>query len=330
MVTNELAIFENDLRERRDRLESLRPRIPDSSEIQLLLREVDDALQRLSQGSYGHCEECGDPIEKERLLADPLIRFCLDHLTAPERRAFEQDMETARHVQNALLPERRVYPGWEIHYAYEPMGVVSGDYCDVIVRDSDSARLLVLLGDVAGKGVSASLLMSHMHAMFRSLSMQAGGIHQMMEQANRMLCESTQQSHYATLACVETTGAGDVEVCNAGHCSPLVFGANNASKIATNGLPLGLFSSSKLSSTTIHLDVGDVLLLYSDGLIESENSRGEDYGVDRLLANLQNVRNLPNAKAIVDICLQNLSKFLNGAKPADDLTLLAIRRIQAA
>jgi len=94
--------------------------------------------------------------------------------------------------------------------------VVSGDYCDVVVRDTDHARLLMLLGDVAGKGVGASLLMSHMHAMFRSLSMQGGGINQMVEQANRLLCESTQQSHYATLVCVETTNAGDVAVCNGG------------------------------------------------------------------------------------------------------------------
>jgi sigma-B regulation protein RsbU (phosphoserine phosphatase) len=282
----------------------------------------------LGEGSYGLCEHCHDPIEKERLLADPLIRFCLDHLTVQERRALEEDMETARHVQNALLPDSRLYPGWEIHYVYAPMGMVSGDYCDVIARDSDHARLLVLLGDVAGKGVSASLLMSHLHAMFRSLSTQGSGINQMVEQANRLLCESTQQSHYATLACVETTTAGDVAVCNAGHCSPLVFGSDGAATIAATGLPLGLFSSGQFSSTNIHLELGDVLLLYSDGLIESENSRGEDYTIDRLRESLQDARKLSNAEAIVDLCMENFSKFLDGAKPSDDLTLLAIRRTE--
>jgi serine phosphatase RsbU (regulator of sigma subunit) len=150
----------------------------------------------------------------------------------------------------------------------------------------------------------------------------------MVEQANRLLCESTQQSHYATLACVETTAAGDVAVCNAGHCSPLVFGPEGASAIAPTGLPLGLFSSGRFPSTNIHLELGDVLLLYSDGLTDGENSQGEDYGADRLLASLQGARKLPDAEAVVDLCMQNFSKFLNGAKPNDDLTLLAIRRIE--
>jgi len=110
------AIYESELRERRERLESLRPRMPESREIQALLKDVDDALLRLGEGSYGFCEECHDPIEKERLLADPLVRFCLDHLTGAQRRAFEEDMETARHVQHALLPVSRLYGGWEIHY----------------------------------------------------------------------------------------------------------------------------------------------------------------------------------------------------------------------
>ncbi|MBI2685538.1 MAG: SpoIIE family protein phosphatase [Acidobacteria bacterium] len=294
----------------------------------MLLREVDDALLRLSQGSYGLCEECHDPIEKERLLADPLIRFCLDHLTVQERRAFEQDMETARNVQNALLPKAGLYAAWEIHYLYQPLGVVSGDYCDVVVRDSDPTRLLVLLGDVAGKGVGASLLMSHMHAMFRSLSTQRGGIDQIVEQANRLLCESTQQSHYATLACVETTPTGEVEVCNAGHCSPLVFCRHGASEIASTGLPLGLFSTGKFPPTKIQMEPGDVLLLYSDGLIESENATGEYFGAGRLMAGLQGARDLFNSEAIVDLCMRNLSKFLDGSKLNDDLTVLAIRRTE--
>jgi phosphoserine phosphatase RsbU/P len=303
------------------------PRIPDSIEINALLSEVDDALRRLSGGSCGLCDQCGDPIEKERLLADPLIRFCLDHLTAQERRALEDDMETAREVQKALLPVSRRHPGWEIDYIYEPAGVVSGDYCDIVASNSDETSLLVLLGDVAGKGVSAALLMSHLHAMFRSLSTQGCEVSQTVERANRLLCESTQKSGYATLVCVRAALDGELAVCNAGHCSPLVFRRTGVSMIASTGLPLGLFSSGHFSTTNVRLDVGDILFLYSDGLIESENPAGEEYGVDRLKLSLQHACELPSAEATVQTCKSALRNFLEAAKSIDDLTLMVVRRI---
>jgi sigma-B regulation protein RsbU (phosphoserine phosphatase) len=205
--------------------------------------------------------------------------------------------------------------------------VVSGDYCDVVIRDCDPSNLLVLFGDVAGKGVSASLLMSHLHAMFRSLATQRGGIDQMIEQANRLLCASTRESHYATLVCVETTADGWVEICNAGHCSPLVFRADGSFAISATGLPLGLFGSGSFQSTKIRLEPGDLLLLYSDGLIESENPSGEEYGVDRLQASLCEARGLPSAEAVVQFCRNNLSEFLGGTTLNDDLSLMAIRRV---
>ena len=211
-----------------------------------------------------------------------------------------------------------------------PKGVVSGDYCDVVVRNATgTSPLLILLGDVAGKGVSASLLMSHLHAMFRSLSTQHAGvcIDQMVEQANRLLCASTNQSHYATLVCVDAAADGELEVCNAGHCPPLVFHKDGAvSAISATGLPLGLFCSGSFPSTKVRMEPGDVLLLYSDGLIESENVKGEDYGVDRLCANLQGARELPDARAITRRCQDGLLRFLDGATPGDDLSLLVLRR----
>jgi len=92
---------------------------------------------------------------------------------------------------------------------------------------------------------------------------------------------------------------------------------------------LGLFCSGTFSSTRISLEVGDIVLLYSDGLIESENSSGEDYGVERLQASLEAARNLPSAAAVVDLCVKNLSRFLGSATPSDDLSLMAIRRTPA-
>src|ERR1051326_2085783 len=99
-----------------------------------LLEEVDAALSRIDEGTYGICEYCHESIECERLVADPLVRVCLDHLTRQERSALEQDLELAAQVQQGLLPASRKIErdGWHICYHYEPAGIVSGDYCDVI------------------------------------------------------------------------------------------------------------------------------------------------------------------------------------------------------
>src|ERR1700730_11653027 len=118
-----------------------------------LLGDVDSALQRLDDGTYGICTECHDSVEKERLLADPLVRLCLDHLTSDEQRALERDLELASSVQRGLLPQTDLQHGdWRVHYQYKPAGMVSGDYCDLIPPAAADGELVFLLGDVAGKG----------------------------------------------------------------------------------------------------------------------------------------------------------------------------------
>src|SRR6266567_2405187 len=145
--------------------------------------------QRLERGTFGLCETCHDTIEAERLLADPLMRFCLDHLTQDEQRALESDLSLAARIQRRLLPEPGVeLAGWEVRYHYQPAGMVSGDYCDLLQTNNG---LLFLLGDVSGKGVAASMLMSHLHATFRSLAEAGLPLERMVEDANRIFCEST-------------------------------------------------------------------------------------------------------------------------------------------
>ena len=98
-VTNELLARQ--LRERRERLETALVEIPGAPDLGRLLQEVDAALERVNAGTYGLCEVCHDPVEPERLLADPLLRFCLDHLSEREQRDLERDLQTAGRVQRA-------------------------------------------------------------------------------------------------------------------------------------------------------------------------------------------------------------------------------------
>lgn len=167
------------------------PRAPIPSEIQLLLAQVDAALERLESGTFGLCATCHDPIELDRLAADPLIEFCLDHLTDPQRRALEFDLELAAKLQAGLLPPRTLHHrGWDVAFGYQAAQIVSGDYCDAILGRNDLMHVMV--GDVSGKGVSAALLMSQLHALFRTLVPGSSSLEQICADVNNTICQVCQ------------------------------------------------------------------------------------------------------------------------------------------
>jgi sigma-B regulation protein RsbU (phosphoserine phosphatase) len=174
------------------------------------LAEVDAALARLESGTFGVCEVCQGAVETDRLLADPLCRVCLGDLPPAQLRALEHDLEMAGRVQSSLLPGRDLsFEGWQIHCRYQPLGPVSGDYYDLI--RSATGEALLLFGDVAGKGVAASLLMSHLHAIFRSLAGSGLALDALVAQANRIFGGSTSAGAYATLVCARLASGGAVE-----------------------------------------------------------------------------------------------------------------------
>jgi len=107
----------------------------------------------MTNGAYGLCHRCHEPIEQDRLLADPLLCYCLDHLSRSQLDALQRDLELASQVQPNLLPQMNLCTsGWETSYHHAPLGTVSGDYCDLIPSDG---QLFFALGDVSGKGVTA-------------------------------------------------------------------------------------------------------------------------------------------------------------------------------
>src|SRR5260370_13959493 len=132
MNTAEQSHLRPELQHRRERLHEALHSPAASASISQLLTDVDTALSRIDQGTFGLCEMCHDTIEAERLLADPLVRFCLDHLTNAEQRALESDLSLAAPNQRALLPKPGLAPaGWDARYHYQPAGMVSGSYCDL-------------------------------------------------------------------------------------------------------------------------------------------------------------------------------------------------------
>jgi len=318
------------LEQRRQRLETAIPLSPENAPLVRLLEEVDSALERMEEGTYGLCENCHDTIERDRLIADPLIRYCLDHLTAEQQRALEQDLELAARIQRALLPRQDLRVGeWQIHYHYESAGPVSGDYCDLIHSDGQAGDLLFLLGDVSGKGVAASMLMSHLHAMFRSLASVGRPLDQLVALANRVFCESTIAGQFATLVCGRAGRSGEVEICNAGHCPTLLVRNGEVSPIEATGLPLGMFSNGEFPVQKIKLSPGDTLFLYTDGLSEMRDPSSVEYGLGRL-AKFVGQQHTLAPQALTSACLQDVRAFSAGAPRLDDLTIMVLQRAARA
>ena len=318
------GILKHQLYDRRERLQAAVPLASDRAPLTRLLQEVDDALERMNQGTYGLCVVCNDPVEERRLLVDPLLRNCLDHLTAEQQRALEQDLDLAWRLQRELLPRSDLeLAEWEIGYHYEPVGPVSGDYCDVIPLPDGA--MFFALGDVSGKGIASSMMMSHLHAIFRSLGSLGLPLDEMMGRANRLFCESTMPAFFATLVCGRADRSGEVETCNAGHLPSLWVHDKRVTRLEAGGLPLGLFCNSSYSAERLHLGRGDLLLLYTDGLSEAQNPVAGEYGLERLAA-LATFHRLDAPNALVGACLDDLAQFLGGAPRTDDLAILAIRR----
>jgi phosphoserine phosphatase RsbU/P len=313
------------LEDRRQKLQTAIASRPSDASVAALLSEVDAALKRIRDGSFGICEECHDTVEQDRLIADPLVRFCLDHLSAHERRALEQDLELASRVQRALLPPHDIDAGgWKLHYCYEPAGIVSGDYCDVI-HDGAQDDVFFALGDVSGKGVAASLLMTQLHGIFRSLVNSGLPLDEIVGRASRLFCESTTAGQYATLVCGRAYSSGAIELCNAGHLPVFMLRDGEVRSLEANAMPLGMFGAGSYPAEKTELRSGESLVLYTDGLTESLDSSSTEYGIGRL-AEFLNGRHSLGPEALTTACLAEVANFSNGVRQHDDRTILVLRR----
>lgn len=240
----------------------------------------------------------------------------------------ERDMDVVRasNIQSGLLPKSDLYLNtWDIYYDYASAGPVGGDYCDLFIAKTD--ELFLFLGDVMGKGIAASMILSRLQAVFRTLLDLELPIEELLERANRIFCECVQTTgYYATLVCVRASSTGTVELINAGHLPPLVLRAKGAERVVATGIPLGLFYSSTYDVIPVQLAEGETILFYTDGVTEARNGSDSEYGQERL-ARVAIERSHLAPKELVRACRDDVSAFTSKAPLSDDLTLLAMRRV---
>lgn len=322
MATVEMGFLHDQLAERKRRLTSAIALAPHDAGMAALLREVDAALDRFDAGTYGLCDVCHESVEHDRLLADPLVRFCLAHLNQIERAGLQRDLDLAAELQRRLLPPADLFAaGWETSYHYAPLGPVSGDYCDLCPSDGD---LFFALGDVSGKGVAASLRMTQLHALFRSLIGMGLEPAELVAHINRFLCDSALAGQYATLICGHAHATGCVELFNAGHLPAIAVRQGRVQRLESTSLPLGMFKDARFTPARVQMNPGDMLFLFTDGLSEARIEE-EEYGLDRI-ADLVASKSPCTAAGLISACLEDVRAFVGPNPGLDDLTLLALRR----
>jgi phosphoserine phosphatase RsbU/P len=315
------SMIHEQLLERRNRLENARTQTGGHEDFSKLLGEVDAALLKFETGGFGVCVDCHGTVEPERLLNDPLTSLCLGCLTDSQRNFLERDLRLAADIQRGLLPKAGVAcDRWDVDFAYHPASIVSGDYVDIIERGDE---FFFMLGDVSGKGMAASLLMSNLHAIFHSLVPTGLPLDELMKRANHLLCESSPANQYATLVLGKANRAGEVELTNAGHLSPVLIKNRRVGELNHSGLPLGMFCDTEFEVSKATLNKGDSLFLFTDGVTETMNADGTEYGTAGLFEAIGcGVFRKPNE--LIGQCLEHLDNFRGSAERHDDLTVLAL------
>ena len=315
------SVIYDQLIERRQKLEDAVAVNGDDFEFTDLLGQVDAALAKFDKGTYGICEVCDGQVEPERLLADPLVRVCLGELSDAQRRSLEDDLELASTIQRGLLPQMSLgHASWKTDFVYEPLGPVSGDYCDVIPVGDD---LYFILGDVSGKGMAASMLMTSLRAIFHTLIPLGLGLDEMMSRANHLLVESSLSNQFVTLVCGKANGSGELQIVNAGHLPPVLIKNGMMGELTFAGLPLGMFHDTHFAVSNVALNAGDSLVLFTDGVTETLNENGTEFGTCGLFAAIEG-NGWTEPGPLIRKCLEHVANHRGRAERSDDLTMLAL------
>jgi len=242
-------------------------------------------------------------------------------------RAMARDLEQAGLIQQGLLPSKPpAVPGLDIAGKTTSCRTVGGDYFDYL--NFADGRVGLLVGDVAGKGMPAALLMSSLQARVQVLFEEADDLARKIGRLNKAVCANCPDNRFITFfMTVADPDTGALVYTNAGHNPPLLIrAAGGFDKLAGGGVILGILPQAVYKEAAIRMEPGDVLVLFSDGVTEAADPKDEDFGEERLAELVASMRGRP-ASQIVEAIEAAVNEHTRGAPPADDITVVVARRV---
>lgn len=301
----------------------------DQRPVQKHLQVLEEVLGKAEDQTLGVCEVCHGHVEDRVLEIDYTASVCLDCLSKTERRNLETELEFSSEVQRALLPQQLPsIPGLDIAAFSRPAQIVGGDYFDFIQFRNGTYGLVI--ADVMGHGVSASLLMSSLQTALHTLIPDNDSASEVIQRVNRYYLHNVNMTTFVTAFLGQFDPArGVLAYCNAGHNPPLFYQAQPEGKGRTawllpTGAAIGLVEDYKLRLEEITLHSGDIVLLYTDGISEATNPHGEEFGRERLAGLLAQNTALTSSN-LVSALRKGLNDFIGGMALADDVTMVVCR-----
>lgn len=253
------------------------------------------------------------------------------HQEAGEKRKIENELRTAREVQQVLLPRNRPQiAGYRLEGVNRPARLISGDYYDYI--DLGDGRWAVVIADVSGKGVAAGLLMAMCRSVLRSELTRESDPLKAVSRLNRQLFNDIREDSFISMALyVINESNGKVQLVRAGHDkAPLLRKSNKEIEwVKPPGLAIGLDDGDVFDRVTklyeFELESGDLMLLYTDGVTEAHNHAEEEFGVDSMLNVIKESAEM-GAENVVASMLKSLDSFVGDAMQSDDITMIALEK----
>ncbi|MEK7331387.1 MAG: GAF domain-containing SpoIIE family protein phosphatase [Candidatus Eisenbacteria bacterium] len=259
-------------------------------------------------------------IEQARLRVEAEEKKMLE----AEMKRRDTELDLARDIQMSLVPSVPLTAGpWEVHGKVVPARQVGGDYYDYFPLGD--ARFAITIADVSGKGVPAALLMSNVQASLRAFCNGDREITEAIRQVNRSVARSASGGKFITLFYGEVDYQhGVLRYTNAGHNYPMLRRRDGSiEELTEGGLLLGLFEAADYQRGEVPFGPGDALLLYSDGISEATDTRGHQFGEDRLRTVWQSCCTLPSAE-VIGCLFRDVEKFRGSAGQGDDMTAVVV------
>jgi len=236
------------------------------------------------------------------------------------------ELSEGRLIQQALMPERAPYvAGWELWLYTRPANDVGGDLVDFM--EISENHYYVTMADISGKGLGAALLMAKLQATVRAFTHDFQSLGRFAEKINHIFYHDVPSNSFASLICLELkSNSGDVQLINAGHAPPIILRENKTTELPKGGSAIGLLSDSVYHEKSLKLNKGNLLLIYSDGLTDARNLKGEFFGEQRLLNILSQQKN-PSAQELGEKILKAVNVFIGDTRQYDDLSMIILKLV---